>query len=69
MLSLVAILPQLFLVRRTGEVENMTSNYIAAMGAFVGALCFVVRVTHKETARIVPLPVYGQLALSLPHRG
>ena len=33
-LEAVAILPQLFLVRRTGEVENMTSNYIAAMGAY-----------------------------------
>ncbi len=33
-LEAVAILPQLFLVRRTGEVENLTSNYIAAMGAY-----------------------------------
>ena len=33
-LEAVAILPQLFLIRRTGEVENITSNYIAAMGAY-----------------------------------
>lgn len=33
-LEAVAILPQLFLIRRTGEVENITSHYIAAMGAY-----------------------------------
>ena len=33
-LEAVAILPQLFLVQRTGEVENLTGNYIASMGAY-----------------------------------
>lgn len=33
-LESVAILPQLFLLQRTGEVEILTSDYIAALGAY-----------------------------------
>mmetsp|Transcript_1194 Transcript_1194/g.1625 ORF Transcript_1194/g.1625 Transcript_1194/m.1625 type:complete len:214 (+) Transcript_1194:101-742(+) len=33
-LEAVAILPQLFLLQRTGEVENLTSDYIFALGAY-----------------------------------
>lgn len=33
-LEAVAILPQLFLLQRTGEVENLTSDYIFCLGAY-----------------------------------
>jgi len=33
-LEAVAILPQLFLLQRTGEIENLTSDYIFALGAY-----------------------------------
>eukprot|EP01087_Luapelamoeba_hula_P015984 TRINITY_DN4867_c0_g1_i1.p1 TRINITY_DN4867_c0_g1~~TRINITY_DN4867_c0_g1_i1.p1 ORF type:complete len:216 (+),score=23.78 TRINITY_DN4867_c0_g1_i1:186-833(+) len=33
-LEAVAILPQLFLLQRTGEVESLTSNYIVALGGY-----------------------------------
>lgn len=29
-----AILPQLHLLRKQGEVENITSNYVAALGLY-----------------------------------
>lgn len=33
-LEAVAILPQLFLLQKQGEVENITSHYVAALGAY-----------------------------------
>lgn len=33
-LEAVAILPQLFLLQRTGEVENLTSDYIFMLGSY-----------------------------------
>jgi len=33
-LEAVAILPQLFLLQKLGEVENLTSHYVAALGAY-----------------------------------
>jgi len=33
-LEAVAILPQLFLLQRTGEVENLTSDYIFLLGSY-----------------------------------
>jgi len=33
-LEAVAILPQLFLLQTQGEVENLTSHYVAALGAY-----------------------------------
>lgn len=33
-LEAVAILPQLFLLQKQGEVENLTSHYVAALGAY-----------------------------------
>ena len=30
----LAILPQLFLLQKLGEVENLTSHYVAALGAY-----------------------------------
>ncbi|GJD07736.1 ER lumen protein-retaining receptor [Galdieria sulphuraria] len=38
-LEAVAILPQLLLLQRTGEVENLTSHYIFCLGAYRG--CYV----------------------------
>eukprot|EP01105_Mastigella_eilhardi_P005902 TRINITY_DN17581_c0_g1_i1.p1 TRINITY_DN17581_c0_g1~~TRINITY_DN17581_c0_g1_i1.p1 ORF type:complete len:234 (-),score=76.89 TRINITY_DN17581_c0_g1_i1:99-749(-) len=35
-LESVAILPQIFLLQKTGEVENLTANYIVALGAYRG---------------------------------
>ncbi|KAF8483668.1 ER lumen protein retaining receptor [Russula ochroleuca] len=35
-LEAVAILPQLFIVQRTGEAETITTHYIAALGAYRG---------------------------------
>lgn len=33
-LEALAILPQLFLLQKQGEVENLTSHYVAALGAY-----------------------------------
>lgn len=33
-LESVAILPQLFLLQRTGEAETITTHYLAALGAY-----------------------------------
>ena len=33
-LEAVAILPQLFLLQRTGEAETITTHYLAALGAY-----------------------------------
>jgi len=35
-LEATAILPQLFLLQKQGEVENLTSHYVAALGAYRG---------------------------------
>lgn len=35
-LEAVSILPQLFLLQKQGEVENLTSHYVAALGAYRG---------------------------------
>ena len=55
-LESVAILPQLFMLQRTGEAETITTHYLAALGAYRGlyipnwiyrcvllAVCFCVR--------------------------
>jgi ER lumen protein retaining receptor len=33
-LESVAILPQLFIIQRTGEAENITTHYLFALGAY-----------------------------------
>lgn len=33
-LEAVAILPQLFMLQRTGEAETITTHYLAALGAY-----------------------------------
>lgn len=35
-LESVAILPQLFMLSRTGEAETITTHYLAALGAYRG---------------------------------
>lgn len=35
-LESVAILPQLFMLQRTGEAETITTHYIAALGIYRG---------------------------------
>lgn len=35
-LESVAILPQLFMLQRTGEAETITTHYLAALGAYRG---------------------------------
>ena len=35
-LEAVAILPQLFMLQRTGEAETITTHYLAALGAYRG---------------------------------
>jgi len=35
-LEAVAILPQLFILQRTGEAETITTHYLAALGAYRG---------------------------------
>jgi ER lumen protein retaining receptor len=35
-LESVAILPQLFMIQRTGEAENITTHYLFALGAYRG---------------------------------
>lgn len=35
-LEAVAILPQLFMLQRTGEAEAITTHYLAALGAYRG---------------------------------
>lgn len=35
-LESVAILPQLFILQRTGEAETITTHYLAALGAYRG---------------------------------
>ena len=49
-LEAVAILPQLFLLQKQGEVENLTSHYVAALGAYRGMylLNWVVRYMTEE---------------------
>ena len=35
-LESIAILPQLFILQRTGEAETITTHYLAALGAYRG---------------------------------
>lgn len=39
-LEAVAILPQLFMVSKTGEAENITSHYLFALGSYRGLYLF-----------------------------
>lgn len=50
-LEAVAIVPQLILLQRYGEVENLTSNYVVLLGAYRGfyILNWVYRAAMEET--------------------
>lgn len=39
-LEAVAILPQLFMLQRTGEAETITTHYLFALGAYRGLYLF-----------------------------
>jgi ER lumen protein retaining receptor len=52
-LEAVAILPQLFILQRTGEAETITTHYLAALGAYRGLYipnwiyrCVIVRLVY-----------------------
>lgn len=44
-LEAVAILPQLFLLQKQGEVENLTSHFVAALGAYRG--CYLINWVYR----------------------
>lgn len=44
-LEAVAIVPQLILLQRHGEVENLTSNYVVMLGAYRG--CYVLNWIYR----------------------
>ncbi|KAL3657277.1 hypothetical protein V7S43_017785 [Phytophthora oleae] len=44
-LEAVAIIPQLILLQRHGEVENLTSNYVVLLGAYRG--CYVLNWIYR----------------------
>eukprot|EP01111_Echinosteliopsis_oligospora_P009535 TRINITY_DN2810_c0_g1_i1.p1 TRINITY_DN2810_c0_g1~~TRINITY_DN2810_c0_g1_i1.p1 ORF type:complete len:219 (+),score=23.46 TRINITY_DN2810_c0_g1_i1:125-781(+) len=50
-LESVAILPQIFLLQRTGEVENLTSDYIFALGSYraLYLLNWIYKAIHDDT--------------------
>ena len=66
-LEAVAILPQLFLLQKQGEVENLTSHYVFALGAYRGLylLNWIFRYFTEEdyVQRIVWLAGLVQTAL------
>jgi ER lumen protein retaining receptor len=58
-LEAVAILPQLFILQRTGEAETITTHYLAALGAYRGLYipnwiyrCVIVNTHASSCARI-----------------
>lgn len=66
-LEAVAILPQLFLLQKQGEVENLTSHYVFALGAYRGLylLNWIFRFMTEEdyVQRIVWVAGIAQTAL------
>eukprot|EP00128_Syssomonas_multiformis_P015311 Colp12_sorted_trinity150504_noHs@1437 len=50
-----AILPQLFMIQRTGEAESITSHYLFALGAYRGLyiLNWIYRVSNGEHIELV----------------
>mmetsp|Transcript_8367 Transcript_8367/g.25149 ORF Transcript_8367/g.25149 Transcript_8367/m.25149 type:complete len:218 (+) Transcript_8367:297-950(+) len=65
-LEALAILPQLFLLQKTGEVENLTAHYIICLGAYRGLylLNWIYRyATEGKTQWIVSIAGFVQTAL------
>jgi ER lumen protein retaining receptor len=54
-LEAVAILPQLFILQRTGEAETITTHYLAALGAYRGLYIpnWIYRCVIVNTRRLV----------------
>ena len=56
-LESVAILPQLFILQRTGEAETITTHYLAALGAYRGLyiLNWIYRCVEPSILRVCPI--------------
>ena len=59
-LESVAILPQLFMVSKTGEAESITSHYLFALGSYRGLyiLNWIYRLVKLQEIRVVMYTVY-----------
>ena len=59
-LESVAILPQLFMVSKTGEAESITSHYLFALGSYRGLyiLNWIYRLLKLQEIRVVMYNVY-----------
>ena len=59
-LESVAILPQLFMVSKTGEAESITSHYLFALGSYRGLyiLNWIYRLVKLQEVRVVMYTVY-----------
>lgn len=58
-LEAVAIVPQLILLQRYGEVENLTSNYVVLLGLYRGfyLVNWVYRAMTEETYHLIYLMI------------
>lgn len=73
-LEAVAIIPQLVLLQRLKEVENLTSNYVFAIGACVNVVCIAealpvsLRAHAPVASRVcqVPSALHPELDLQVP---
>lgn len=66
-LESVVILPQILMLQRTGEVENITANYIVALGAYRGIymLNWVYRYLTEENYSAWLVWIFGTLQTAL----
>ena len=64
-LEAVAFYPQLLLLQRLKEVENLTSNYVFAIGAYVSPSCSVRlgRPASPSACPQISRPVHTELDL------
>ncbi|KAN0130721.1 ER lumen protein retaining receptor [Lactarius tabidus] len=62
-LESIAILPQLFILQRTGEAETITTHYLAALGAYRGL--YIPNWIYRSV-ELAPLPGVDSLSLTSP---
>jgi hypothetical protein len=60
-LEAVAILPQLFLVAKTGEAENITSHYLFALGSYRALYLANWVYRYMDVRAALGVPVWGVL--------
>jgi hypothetical protein len=60
-LESIAILPQLFILQRTGEAETITTHYLAALGAYRGL--YIPNWIYRSV-ELLPLPGVDSLSLT-----